>query len=60
MAENKDVILDAMKNAGKPVKAGEVAEMTNIPKEEVSRLFKELKKEGKIHSPKVCFYAPTE
>ena len=60
MIENKDVILDAMKNAGKPVRAGDIAKMTDIPKDQVSKIFKELKKEGKIHSPKVCFYAPVE
>lgn len=60
MSDNKKVILDAMKNAGKPLRAGDVAKLTDIPKEEVSKLFKEMKKDGTIHSPKVCFYSPTE
>ncbi|MFC1724512.1 transcriptional regulator [candidate division KSB1 bacterium] len=60
MSDNKKVILDVMKKAGKPLKAGDVAKLTDIPKEEVSKLFKEMKTEGIIHSPKVCFYAPTE
>ena len=56
--DNKKKILDSMTGAGKPLKAGDVANLTGLPKEEVSKLFKEMKNEGLIHSPKVCFYEP--
>lgn len=60
MEDKKKVILEAMKKAGKPLRPGDIAKLTGISKEEVSKLIKELKKEGKITSPKRCFYAPTE
>ncbi len=60
MEEKKKVILEAMKKAGKPLRPGDIAKLTGIDKEEVSKLIKELKKEGKITSPKRCFYAPAE
>jgi biotin operon repressor len=56
----EDTVLDAMKEAGKPVRPGDVTEMTGLSSEEVSKAIKELKKKGKIESPKRCFYAPVE
>lgn len=47
-----------MHEAGKPVKAGEIAEITGIDKKDVDNAIKKLKKEEKIVSPKVCFYEP--
>lgn len=58
MADDKTKILDAMKKTGKPVRPGEVAKTTGIDSKEVSKLIKELKKEGKVHSPKNCFWEP--
>lgn len=49
-----------MKEAGKPVRPGDIAKTLGIESKEVSKAIKELKKEGKIHSPKRCYYAPTE
>ena len=60
MEDKKKAILEAMKKAGKPLRPGDIAKLTGIDKEEVSKLIKELKKEGKITSPKRCFYAPAE
>ncbi len=60
MAEKAKQILDAMKKAGKPVKAGEVAQATGIDGKEVTKIIGALKKEGKVISPKACFYAPAE
>jgi len=58
MADNKEIMLEAMKKAGKPLKAGEVVELTGLPEKEVARLIKALQAEGQIVSPKRCFYAP--
>jgi len=60
MEDKKIVVLNAMKEAGKPVRPGDVAKITGIESEEVSTIISALKKEGKIQSPKRCFYAPSE
>ncbi|MCB9015410.1 MAG: ArsR family transcriptional regulator [Lentimicrobiaceae bacterium] len=51
-------ILKALTDAGKPMKAGEIAESTGIDKKEVDNAIKKLKKEDKLSSPKVCYYEP--
>ena len=48
-----------MKDAGKPVRPGDVAKVTGLESKEVSKAIKVLKKDGKVHSPKRCYYAPT-
>jgi len=58
MEEKEKAVLEAMRKAGKPLRPGEVAEVTGLPKNEVSKIIKELKKKGKITSPKRCYYAP--
>ncbi len=58
--ENVEKILNAMKEAGGPVRAGDIAEATGIEKKEVSKLFKELKETGQIIVPKRCFYSLPE
>lgn len=60
MSENSEMVLDAMKALGKPVRPGDVAEVTDLPKEEVSKVIQKLKKEGKVISPKRCFWEPAE
>ena len=54
--DNYDVVLDFFEKVGKHVKAGEVAEATGLDKKEVDKIMAKLKKEGKIVSPKVCFW----
>lgn len=51
-------VLNAMKAAGKPLKAGEIAEASGLDKKEVDKAMKVLKTEGKIESPKVCYWQP--
>lgn len=53
---NNKKILSAMKKAGKPVRAGDIADVTKIDKNEVTRIIKKLKDDGIISSPKRCFY----
>jgi Mn-dependent DtxR family transcriptional regulator len=60
MSENAEGVLKAMRDAGKPVRPGDVAKALGIESKEVSKAIKVLKKEGKIHSPKRCYYAPVE
>ncbi len=51
-------VLETMQAAGKPLKAGEIAEAAGMDKKEVDQAMKVLKKEGKIVSPKVCYWQP--
>jgi Mn-dependent DtxR family transcriptional regulator len=51
-------ILEAMKKAGKPLRPGDVAKMIGADGKEVSKVMKDLKKKGKVTSPKACFYEP--
>ena len=60
MADKERTILDTMKKAGKPLRPGDVAKMTGMDSKEVSTIISNLKKRGKVASPKRCFYAPVE
>ena len=50
----KEKVLEAMRNAGKPLSAGEVTKVLNADRKEVDKAFAELKKEGAIVSPVRC------
>ena len=58
MADNKQVVLDTMKTAGKPLKGGEIVELSGLDKKEIDKVMKELKKEELIASPKRCYWEP--
>jgi len=60
MEEKEQKVLEAMEKAGKPVRPGDVAKMSDLPKDEVSKIIRDLKKQGKVTSPKRCFYAPAK
>ena len=42
---------------GKPMRPGDIAKKAEMDKDEVSKIIDKLKKEGKVTSPKRCFYA---
>jgi len=50
-------VLKAMKKADKPVRPGEVAKMIGEESKAVSKVIAELKKKGKVISPKRCYYS---
>ena len=50
-------VLNAMKKAGKPVRPGEVAKMIGEESKSVSKVIADLKKKGKVISPKRCYYS---
>ncbi len=54
--ETTKKIIKAFEDAGKPMRPGEVAEMAGLEKKEVEKGIKKLKDEGKLFSPKRCFY----
>jgi len=60
LEEKEQMVLEVMKKAGKPVRPGDVAKIAGLPKDEVSKIIRSLKKKGKITSPKRCFYAPAK
>ena len=55
--ETTDKVLDTLKSAVKPLKSGEIAEMSGMDKKEVDKAIKKLKVEEKIISPKRCYYS---
>lgn len=57
MVDTEQKILKAMKSAGKPVRPGDIAKETGIDGKEVSKTIADLKKKGKVISPKRCYYA---
>ena len=59
MEDKKQQVLNAMVAAGKPVRPGDIAKVTGLDSKEVSKIIALLKQEGKVFSPKRCFYAPT-
>ncbi len=56
----QEKVLKAMREAGKPVSAGDVAKMLNADRKEVDKVFAELKKEGAIVSPVRCKWEPAK
>jgi DNA-binding IscR family transcriptional regulator len=56
VAEKSQTVLTAMKDAGKPVKVGEIAAAAGIDQKEVVKIIDDLKKEGKVTSPKRCYW----
>ena len=54
---DKDKVLEAFKTSDKPLRPGDIAKAIGIESKEVSKVIKELREEGKVHSPKRCFYA---
>ncbi|MFW9771550.1 MAG: transcriptional regulator [Promethearchaeota archaeon] len=53
----KERVIEIFKNSGKPLRPGDIASELGIDSKEVSKIIKELKDEGKVHSPKRCYYA---
>jgi len=60
LEEKEQMVLEAMEKAGKPVRPGDVAKTVGLASDEVSKIIRNLKKKGKVTSPKRCFYAPAK
>jgi len=52
----KAQVIETLSKAGKPLRPGEIADLSGLDKKEVDKAIKELKVEEKIFSPKRCFY----
>jgi biotin operon repressor len=55
--EIKELVIMNLAAAGKPLKPGEIASAIGASDKEVSKAIDALKKEGKVVSPKRCFYS---
>jgi len=53
-------VLDAMTKAGKPVRTGDIVDLSGLERKDVEKAMKELKTEAKIVSPKRCFWEPAK
>ena len=56
----KELVLKTMREAGKPVAAGEVATLSGLDRKVVDKVFAELKKDGTIVSPVRCKWTPAQ
>ena len=56
----RELVLKVMKEAGKPVAAGEVATLSGLDRKVVDKVFAELKKDGSIISPVRCKWTPAQ
>ena len=58
--ETKAKVLATMIEAGEPLNAGKIAELSGIDRKEVDKAMKALKEEGAIVSPVRCKWAPAK
>ncbi len=56
--EDKEKVLQVMREAGVPLNAGKVAELSGLDRKVVDKIFAELKKSGEIVSPVRCKWEP--
>ncbi|MDP4267554.1 MAG: MarR family transcriptional regulator [Bacteroidota bacterium] len=54
----EEKVLETMKKAGKALSAGQIATLSGIDRKEVDKAMKKLKADGKIISPKNCYWEP--
>lgn len=52
----EEKIAGIIREAKRPLKSGEIAEMSGLDKKEVERAIKKLVASGEVYSPKRCFY----
>lgn len=57
---NKEKVLQVLKEAGEPLNAGKIAEISGIDRKEVDKAMKALKEEGAIVSPVRCKWTAAE
>ena len=56
----KDTVLETMRQAGTPLAAGKIAELSGLDRKEVDKAMKELKAEGAIVFPVRCKWEPAQ
>ena len=58
--ETKDKVLATMREAGTPLNACKIAELSGLDRKEVDKAMKQLKQEGAIVSPVRCKWEPAQ
>ncbi|MBE6303463.1 MAG: SMC-Scp complex subunit ScpB [Bacteroidales bacterium] len=58
--ETKEKVLATMREAGEPINAGKIAELSGIDRKEIDKAMKQLKEEGAIVSPVRCKWEPAK
>lgn len=58
--EIKNKVLATMVEAGEPLNAGKIAELSGLDRKEVDKAMKALKDEGAIVSPVRCKWSPAK
>lgn len=56
----KDKVIEVFKNSDKPLRPGDIANSLDMESKEISKVIKELREEGRVYSPKRCYYALKE
>ncbi|WP_140920394.1 transcriptional regulator [Limnobaculum xujianqingii] len=56
----EDQILKVMKEAGKPISAGEVEKLSGLDRKGIYKAFKVMKEKGTIVSPVRCKWEPAQ
>jgi len=56
----KDNVIEVFKNSDKPLRPGDIANSLDMESKEISKVIKELREEGRVYSPKRCYYALKE
>ena len=56
----KEQILEVMKQAGEPLNAGKITELTGLDRKVVDKSMTAMKKDGSIVSPVRCKWEPAE
>ena len=54
--DNKQLVLNTLIEAGKPLKSGEISDLSGLARKDADKAMIDLKNEGKIFSPKRCFW----
>ena len=55
--DRTEAVYKLLKESAEPLKAGQIVEASGFDKNEVDKALKKLKEEGKITSPKRCFWS---
>ncbi|MGM9795013.1 MAG: transcriptional regulator [Candidatus Aphodosoma sp.] len=58
--EITEKVLNTLKEAGEPLNAGKIAEISGLDRKEVDKAMKVLKENGSIISPKRCYWEPAK
>jgi len=54
--DDKQLVLETLIKAGKPLRSGDISELSGLGKNDVDKAMKALKTDDKIFSPKRCFW----